>query len=99
MGEGASLMEHMNMFSGLAGQLAKVDVKEEDQALLLLTSLPNSYENIIARILYGKDTLNMEKNRRGRTTARGSSGHRWSKSKGRENAKASNATSERSGDT
>lgn len=52
----------MNVFSGLVDQLAKVDVKieEKDQALLLLTSLPDSYENIITRILYGKDTLNME---------------------------------------
>ncbi|PRQ51350.1 putative RNA-directed DNA polymerase [Rosa chinensis] len=62
MGEGASLMEHMNVFRGLVDQLAKVDVKieEEDQALLLLTSLPDSYENIITTILYGKDTLKME---------------------------------------
>ena len=116
MGEGVSLMEHMNVFSGLVDQLAKVDVKieEKDQALLLLTSLPDSYENIITTILYGKDTLKMEEvestllshekrrkaddsqssvfvahdqNRRGRTTARGSSGHRWSKSKGREKGK------------
>lgn len=62
MGEGANLMEHMNVFSGLIDQLAKVDVKieEEDQALLLLTSLPDSYENIITTILYGKNTLKME---------------------------------------
>ncbi|KAL6199900.1 hypothetical protein ACLB2K_029682 [Fragaria x ananassa] len=55
-------MEHMNVFSRLIVQLANVDVKieEEDQALLLLTSLPDSYENIITTILYGKDTLKME---------------------------------------
>ena len=112
MGEGASLMEHMNVFRGLVDQLARVDVKieEEDQALLLLTSLPDSYENIITTILYGKDTLKMDEvestllshekrkkaddsqgsvfvahgqNQRGRSTARGFSGHSRSKSRGK----------------
>ncbi|GFZ21302.1 Calcineurin-like metallo-phosphoesterase superfamily protein [Actinidia rufa] len=44
MEEGGSLMEHMNVFNGYLDQLRKVDVKinEEDKALLLLTSLPDS---------------------------------------------------------
>ncbi|GFZ04980.1 hypothetical protein Acr_17g0005520 [Actinidia rufa] len=39
-----NLMEHMNVFNGYLDQLRKVDVKidEEDKALLLLTSLPDS---------------------------------------------------------
>ncbi|KAM7459649.1 hypothetical protein LguiA_033944 [Lonicera macranthoides] len=61
MGEGGNLMDHMNKFHGLVDQLKKVDVKieEEDEALLLLTSLPDSYENIVTTVLYGKDTLKM----------------------------------------
>lgn len=33
---------------------------EEDKALLLLTSLPKSYEHLVTTMTYGKDTLNME---------------------------------------
>ncbi|KAK9937625.1 hypothetical protein M0R45_014403 [Rubus argutus] len=62
MEEGANLVEHLNVFKGLLAQLSNVEVKveEEDKALLLLTSLPDSYENIITTILYGKDTLKLE---------------------------------------
>lgn len=62
MGEGGNLMDHMNKFHGLVNQLKKVDVKieEEDDAFLFLTSLPDSYENIVITILYRKGTLKME---------------------------------------
>ena len=62
MEEGGNLMNHMNVFHGLVDQLKKVGVKieEEDEALLLLTSLPDSYDNIVTTVLYGKDTLKME---------------------------------------
>ncbi|KAL6185808.1 hypothetical protein ACLB2K_041931 [Fragaria x ananassa] len=48
MGEGESLMEDMNMFNELIDQLAKVDVniEEEDQALLLLTSLQSCMDTL-----------------------------------------------------
>ena len=62
MQEGVNFMEHLSVFKGLLDQLARVDVKieEEDQALLLLTSLPDSYDHIVTTILYGKDTVKME---------------------------------------
>ncbi|GFS39105.1 hypothetical protein Acr_00g0061200 [Actinidia rufa] len=58
MEEGGNLMEHMNVFNGYLDQLRKVDVKidEEDKALLLLTSLPDSYDTLVTTLLYGKDT-------------------------------------------
>jgi len=61
MDDGANLMEHLNVFKGLLDQLGRVDVKveEEDQELLFLTSLPDSFEHIITTVLYGKDTLQM----------------------------------------
>ena len=42
-------------------QLGRVDVKieEEDQALLLLTSLSYSFEHMVTTVLYGKHTLQM----------------------------------------
>lgn len=62
MEAGANLMDHMNVFKGLLNQLERVGVKieEEDRALLLLTSLPDTYDNIVDIFLYGKDTLKME---------------------------------------
>ena len=59
MEDGANLLKHLNVFKGLLDQLGRVDVKveEEDQALLLLTSLPDSFEHIVTTVLYGKDTL------------------------------------------
>lgn len=57
-----NIIEHMNVFNGLVDQLAKVDVniEEEDKTLILLTSLPSSYDNLVTTILYGKATVKME---------------------------------------
>ncbi|KAK8944625.1 hypothetical protein KSP39_PZI007680 [Platanthera zijinensis] len=62
MSESNKLLEHMNAFNKLISQLRSMDVKveEEDQALLLLSSLPKSYDHLVTTILYGKDTLKME---------------------------------------
>ncbi|GFS30734.1 hypothetical protein Acr_00g0013680 [Actinidia rufa] len=62
MEEGENLMEHMNVFNGYLDQLRKVDVKidEEDKALLLLTSLSDSYDTLVTTLLYGKDTVSLE---------------------------------------
>ncbi|KAM1562238.1 hypothetical protein ACFX1Z_005269 [Malus domestica] len=62
MDEGGNLMDHMNVFNKYLDQLRKVDVKveEEDKALLLLTSLPDSYENLMTTLLHGKDTVSLE---------------------------------------
>ena len=42
--------------------LKNIDVRidEEDQALILLYSLPNSFENFVNSMLYGRDTLSLE---------------------------------------
>ncbi|KAK8921738.1 hypothetical protein KSP39_PZI020142 [Platanthera zijinensis] len=62
MSESNKLLEHMNAFNKLISQLRSMDVKveEEDQALLLLSSLPKSYDHLVTTILYGKDTLKMK---------------------------------------
>ncbi|GJV17801.1 hypothetical protein Tco_1363124 [Tanacetum coccineum] len=44
------------------GDLAAIDtaISDEDQALLLLTSIPSSYDNFVETFLYGQDTLKLE---------------------------------------
>ncbi|GKC53151.1 hypothetical protein Tco_1075896, partial [Tanacetum coccineum] len=46
----------------LVGDLAAIDtvILNEDRALLLLTSLPSSYDNFMDTLLFGRDTLKLE---------------------------------------
>ncbi|GJS83061.1 retrovirus-related pol polyprotein from transposon TNT 1-94 [Tanacetum coccineum] len=56
------LDDHIDEFNKLILDLANIDIeiKDEDQALMLLTSLPSSYENFMETLLYGKESLIME---------------------------------------
>ncbi|GJZ82865.1 zinc finger, CCHC-type containing protein [Tanacetum coccineum] len=59
---GKNQSEHIDEFHKLVGDLAAIDtvISDEDQALLLLTSLPSSYDNFVETLLYGRDTLKLE---------------------------------------
>ncbi|GJR94831.1 retrovirus-related pol polyprotein from transposon TNT 1-94 [Tanacetum coccineum] len=59
---GKKLSEHVDDFNKLIGDLANigVDIDDEDQALMLLTSLPSSYDNFVETLLYGRDSLTLE---------------------------------------
>ena len=59
MKEGEDVMKHINIFNALINDLNWIDVQisEEDQALLLLASLPDSYEHFITTLMFGKSTL------------------------------------------
>ncbi|KAK2965407.1 hypothetical protein RJ640_001484 [Escallonia rubra] len=59
MEEGSDLGDHISEFNRLVSQLSSIDVKleEEDQAILLLSSLPKSYETLKTTLLIGKETL------------------------------------------
>jgi len=37
-----------------------VKIKEEDKAILLLSSLPSSYDNLATTILHGKTTIELK---------------------------------------
>ncbi|GKC81037.1 hypothetical protein Tco_1136754 [Tanacetum coccineum] len=56
------LSEHIDEFNNLIGDLANIDVDidDEDQALMLLTSLPSSYDNFVETLLYGRDSFTLE---------------------------------------
>nr|GEV29572.1 retrovirus-related Pol polyprotein from transposon TNT 1-94 [Tanacetum cinerariifolium] len=62
MHPGKSQYEHIDEFHKLVGDLAAIDtvISDEDQAILLLTSLPSSYDNFVETLLYGRDNLKLE---------------------------------------
>ena len=67
MKEGTAALEHLNFFASELfqhdhQQLLVVDVKinEEDNVLILLTLLSQSYDHIVTTILYRTETLILE---------------------------------------
>ncbi|GJZ19084.1 retrovirus-related pol polyprotein from transposon TNT 1-94, partial [Tanacetum coccineum] len=62
MAAGQKISEHIDEFNKIVLVLANIKVKfdDEDLALLLLTSLPASYENFMDTLLYGHEALTLE---------------------------------------
>uniref|UniRef100_A0A2N9FEH3 CCHC-type domain-containing protein n=1 Tax=Fagus sylvatica TaxID=28930 RepID=A0A2N9FEH3_FAGSY len=62
MTEGADLKQHINTFKQIISDMLRIDIKfeDEDKAMMLLTSLPASYEHMVTTLLYGKETLELE---------------------------------------
>ena len=58
MTDDLDLSQHINVFNQIISDLKRVDVKfeEEDNALMLLNSLPASstYENLVTTLMWGK---------------------------------------------
>ena len=50
--DGQSMKEHLNSFKGLVNQLTKINMKIDDelQALLLLNSLPESWDTLVVTL-------------------------------------------------
>jgi len=60
MKEGTSIL-HLNIFNRILSDLLALEIKlEEDKALLLLSSLPSSYDHLATTIMYGKENLELE---------------------------------------
>nr|GEW73531.1 retrovirus-related Pol polyprotein from transposon TNT 1-94 [Tanacetum cinerariifolium] len=59
---GRKISEHTNEFNKIVLDLANIEVKfeDEDLTLLLLTSLPSSYEHFVDTLLYGREALTLE---------------------------------------
>ncbi|GJY42489.1 retrotransposon protein, putative, ty1-copia subclass [Tanacetum coccineum] len=62
MSVGRKISEHIDEFNKIVLDLANIKVKleDEDLALLLLTSLPASYEHFVDTLLYGREALTLE---------------------------------------
>ena len=59
--EGTSMLDHLNVFNKLIADLLNLDeeIKDEDKALVLLNSLPNSYKYLATTLIYGKDSVKL----------------------------------------
>ncbi|GMJ10713.1 hypothetical protein HRI_004740500 [Hibiscus trionum] len=62
MQEGQELAQHVNIFNQIITDLTQLDVKieDEDKAMVLLYSLPSSYEHMVTTLTYGKETIKVE---------------------------------------
>jgi hypothetical protein len=64
MEEGMDLRQHIIVFNQIIGDLKRVHVKfeDEDNALMLLNSLPTApiYENLVTILTWGKESLELE---------------------------------------
>ena len=62
MQEGIELRDHLGKLHSILLKLSNIDVKveDEDAALILLVSLPNSYENFVQSFIGSKDTVSLE---------------------------------------
>ncbi|GKE49371.1 retrovirus-related pol polyprotein from transposon TNT 1-94, partial [Tanacetum coccineum] len=62
MSPGTKLGDHIDEFNKLILDLANIDIEieDEDRALMLVTSLPSSYENLMKTLLYGRESLTIE---------------------------------------
>ena len=56
---GISMSEHLNDYNKILADLQnlEVEIKDEDKALLLLNSLPDTYDHLITTLLYGKNEI------------------------------------------
>ncbi|KAH9754208.1 Integrase catalytic domain-containing protein [Citrus sinensis] len=62
MEEGSSLTTHIDAFNRIILDLEDINVKieDEDKAIILLSSLPHSYEHFVDTLLYGRQSLAMQ---------------------------------------
>ncbi|KAH9646639.1 hypothetical protein KPL70_024932 [Citrus sinensis] len=61
MEEGSSLANHIDHFNRIILDLEDINVKleDEDKAIILLSSLPPSYEHFVDTLLYGRQSITM----------------------------------------
>jgi len=62
MAEGSSLDDHIDEFNRVCDTLETIDesLSDESKALLLVSSLPQSYSNFVDALMYGRQTLSLD---------------------------------------
>jgi hypothetical protein len=62
MQEGSDLAGHINVFSQMVTDLEQLGVKfeTEDKEIILMCSLPSSYEHVVTTLTYGKESIKVE---------------------------------------
>ncbi|PKI67990.1 hypothetical protein CRG98_011586 [Punica granatum] len=62
MSPGTSMSDHIDVFTWIVMDLPNVDIKikDDDQALLLLCSLPKFYKSFVDTILFGRTSMTLE---------------------------------------
>ena len=62
MSEGIDIRDHINQFNKCITQLLslEVNIEDKDQAIILLSSLPKSYETLVTMLLVGKTTMTVD---------------------------------------
>lgn len=60
--EGSKMIQHIDAFNKLIADLLNLDeeIEEEDKALILLNSLPDSYDHLATTLIHGKDTIKFD---------------------------------------
>ncbi|GKV01611.1 hypothetical protein SLEP1_g14156 [Rubroshorea leprosula] len=78
MAEGTKIHRHLSDFNMMVTQAVNAGnvLEEEENALLLVASLPKSYKSLVQSMLGGKTTLVMKDHSRGRSNGRGGGGNR-----------------------
>jgi hypothetical protein len=61
MQEGSDLQQHINVFQNILTDLTRLGVQmdDEDKAIILLCSLPGSYDHLVTTLTYGKETITL----------------------------------------
>lgn len=59
--KGSSITNYINVFKKIILDLEDINVKinDEDKTIILLFSLPNSYEHLVDTLIYGRQTITM----------------------------------------
>jgi len=62
MRENMYVKAHLDEFNKIIMDMKNIDIKidDKDQAIIVLCSLPASYEHFVTTLLYGNDIISME---------------------------------------
>ena len=63
MVDGADLTQHINTFNLVSSDMLRIDIKldDQDKAMMLLTSLPASYEHLVTTLCWGRRLWNLKR--------------------------------------